>query len=89
VKIAKNFPSGFIKFCHFDYLAFHEAHRSMSLVVSVPKNGRRKYRKKILHGKVHKKFSRKTNNMMAGRRPEGCITDLRNTRLQETSWGRE
>jgi hypothetical protein len=50
VKTAMTLPSGFIKFCDFDYLAFHEAHRSVSLVVSVPKKGRRKKKKK-------KKFS--------------------------------
>jgi len=27
--------------------------------------------------------------MVVGLRPEGCITDRRNTRLQKTSWGRE
>lgn len=31
----------------------------------------------------------KTNNKVAGNRPEGCITDPRKTRMQETSWCRE
>lgn len=30
-----------------------------------------------------------TTRWKEGRRPEGCITVPRNTRLQETSWGRE
>jgi len=35
------------------------------------------------------KISRKTNNKMEGRRPKGCITDSRNTRLEETTWGQK
>jgi len=33
------------------------------------------------------KISRKTKNKMEGRCPERCITDARNTRMEETRWG--
>jgi len=33
------------------------------------------------------KISRKAKNKMGGRRPEGCITGARNTRMEEMTWG--
>jgi hypothetical protein len=33
------------------------------------------------------RIRRITRNKMEGRRPEGCTTDSRNTRLEESSWG--
>lgn len=33
------------------------------------------------------KISSKTKNKMGGRRPDGCTTDPRNTRMEESSWG--
>ena len=47
--------------------------------------GRETITAKVLDGKLHK-ISRKTKNKMGGRLAEGCITDSRNTRMEEVRW---
>jgi hypothetical protein len=52
------------------------------------KNGRRKDpKKRFLIGKSTTQHSRKTKNKMGGSHPKGRITDPRNARMEEMSWG--